>query len=124
MNEKKNLNDRIREIRDTLENATDVTAAMAHRFEYHIFHLGQSHRIGRAAHEDVMDLVGEWCLENAKAIIAGAPKPVYLFMDNVLSSVLEFNSFGYGKIAFKETSFMFGLHDQPVVEEELRVFTR
>ena len=56
--------------------------------------------------------------------VAGAPKPVYLFMDSVLSSVLEFSSFGYGKIAFKETSVMFGLHDQPVVEEELRVFTR
>ena len=69
------------EIRKILEDATDPVKAMAHRFEYHLFHAGTSHRIGRAAHQDIMDLIGMWCIENRLGIIKQAKAPVHIFME-------------------------------------------
>ena len=112
------------------QKAEMIRQGNAHRFEYHIFHAGETYRIGRAAHTDVMDLFGEWCIENRVAIVRGAahenglrPMPVYLFMDGTLWAVYQFDSLVVGRIQFRETSFVFGDHSKPIVEGELRAFT-
>ena len=111
------------------ERAEMIRQGNAHRFEYHVFHAGNMHRIGRAAHTDVMDLFGEWCIENRVAIVRGAahadglrPMPVYLFMDGTLWAVYQFESLVKGRIQFRETSFVFGDHSKPIFEGELRAF--
>ena len=111
------------------QKAEMIRQGNAHRFEYHVFHAGDTHRIGRAAHSDVMDLFGERFIENRVAIVNGAahangmrPMPVYLFMDGTLWGVYQFESLVKGRIQFRETSFLFGDHSNPVVEGELRAF--
>lgn len=109
-------------LRKAMEDATDPIAAMAHRFEYHIFHAGKVHRIGRAAHEDIIEMIGEWCVLNRNEIIKQAKAPIHVFMDGVLWMALEFKVYELGRIEFQETSVMFGLIQDAIVEEDFRVF--
>ena len=122
-----NKDDTSQTIREALENATDVTAAMAHRFEYHIFHAGDVHRIGRVTHEDIYPLIGEWV---GKRVRQGdgtglqlLAKKVHVFMDGNLWSVLELRSIVRGSAKFHETSVMFGLVHEAELLEELRALT-
>lgn len=113
-------------IRECLENATDINAALAHRFEYHIFHAGDVHRIGRVNHEDIYPLIGEWVgkrhstIDGQKLLLT---KPIHIFMDGRLWSVLELLSNENDRASFSETSIMFGLIHEAEVLEELRVLT-
>ena len=99
--------------------------AEGYRFEYHLFHAGVMYRIGRASHRDVMSLVGEWCRKNRMSIVTGMEGkcvPVYLFMNGVLSGVLEFQSLNRGRMVFRETLVFDGQHLSPIPMEDLRVF--
>ena len=110
------------------EKAEMIRKGNAHRFEYHVFHAGETHRIGRVAHEDLMDIFGEWCIENRAAIVRGAahahgmrPMPVYLFMDGSVWGVFQFKALIKGRIVFKEVSFFGSDHMRPIDAGE-RVF--
>ena len=119
-----NKDDTSQTIRECLENATDVNAALAHRFEYHIFHAGDVHRIGRVNHEDIYPLIGEWVGKRVRqgngAGMKLLGKPVHVFMDGNLWSVLEMKAIVRGGANFKETSIMFGLvHEAEVLEDRV-----
>jgi hypothetical protein len=112
-------------IRDLMDKF-DPVKAMAHRFEYHIFHAGDVHRIGRAAHDDIYQLIGEWIQNRLKT--QGGPeltatnKPFHVFMEGKLWSVLTFKGTENGNAYFEEVSTMFGMVEESEKEEELRVF--
>lgn len=114
-------------LRAALLEGTDINAAMAHRFEYHIFHAGDVHRIGRVTHEDIYPLIGEWV---GKRIRKGngtgmqlLAKPLHVFMDGNLWTVLNLKSIVRGSARFSETSIMFGLVHEAEVLNDLRVLT-
>jgi len=114
------------ELREILVAGLDPVKAMAHRFEYHIFHAGDVHRIGRAAHEDVYPLVGEWIRERLKtpggSALKAMEKPFHVFMDGKLWSVLTFRALEAGRAMFEEVSTSFGVVERSVKEDEFRVF--
>jgi len=114
------------DIRNILVAGLDPVKAMAHRFEYHIFHAGDVHRIGRAGHEDVYPLVGEWIRDRLKtpggSAMAIMEKPVHVFMEGKLWSVLTFQSMGRGRAVFEEVTTMFGVVESSQKEDDPRVF--
>lgn len=120
------LQKRIRDLTDHLKTQTaeELEQLKNHRFEYHIFHAGEVHRIGRASHDDIYDLVGEWIavrIHPANAVLL-KQFPVHVFQDGKLWSVLELRSHRRGQASFQETTVMFGIVGDAVVEKELRSF--
>lgn len=110
-------------IREALENATDVNAALAHRFEYHIFHAGEVHRIGRIDCRDVYSMIGEW-MKTAVRKPGGNSilmTPVFLFMDGTLWTVLKVQELYSGKAICTETSIPMGVVHRAIVEHDPRV---
>lgn len=103
----------------------DVAKAMNHRFEYHIFHAGESFRIGRASHHDFYDLIGEWVGKRIRQ--AGGHevlmKPVHVFLDGKLSTVLVLQGIGRGSATFQETSVFAGLVHEAEILDDLRILT-
>jgi hypothetical protein len=112
------------DLKNLLVAGLDPVKAMAHRFEYHIFHAGDVHRVGRAAHEDAYPLVGEWIRTRLKGDAGGemAKKPFHVFLDGKLWSVLTFKEMDGDKACFEEVSTMFGLVEDSEKEDDLRVF--
>lgn len=51
--------------------------------EYHVWFAGESHRIGRLRHEDIVPRFDEWCQEKNVGSQEDHP-PAYLFMDHKL----------------------------------------
>lgn len=118
------LREQIRDMIDRNTTPESIAAAMAHRFEYHIFHAGNVHRIGRAANEDIVGLIGEWCFENASKIIQTPEVPVHVFMDGKLWGAFTFKAMDARQMHFREVSIMFGMIEKAFIEEETRVFER
>jgi len=116
----------LEEIAAEILASVDTVAAMNHRFEYHIFHAGDVHRIGRVAISDLYDLVWEWVSEKMKepgAVGLTAMKlPFHVFMDGKLWGVLTFRDFKDGKARFDEVAVTFGAVDDAELLDELRAF--
>jgi len=108
-------------LKNLLVAGLDPVKAMAHRFEYHVFHAGDVHRIGRAAHADVYPLVGEW-MRTRKRDGGNMEKPFHVFLDGKLWSVLTFKEMDGDKACFEEVSTMFGLVEDSEKEDDLRIF--
>ncbi len=113
-----------KQIRSFMTTEQDITDALAYRFEYYVYHAGKSFRIGRVAHDDILDVLGEWCWKNARRIIEFPMQPVHVFMNGVLWKVLTFRSMSERQLVFHEVAVMFGIVDQAVEEEEGRVFVK
>lgn len=109
-------------------------AALAYRFEYHIFHAGEVHRIGRIDCRDIYSMIGEWmkgCLKDHTPTEIMA-SPIFLFMDGNLWTVLEAISVSQeypqsegapvtGKAVCTETSIPMGVVHRAIVEQDPRV---
>jgi len=103
----------------------DPVKALNHRFEYHIYHAGIVHRIGRVHYDDVWGLIGEWVGERLKDVVPSdlIQKPVHVFMDGSLWAVLKMQGYSKGMAIFEEVSIAFGLVHEAELLDEMRTLT-
>jgi len=103
----------------------DPVKALNHRFEYHIYHAGDAHRIGRVHYDDVWGLIGEWVGERLKDIQPTdlLEKPVHVFQDGSLWAVLKMQGYSRGMAIFEEVNVSFGLVHEAELLNEMRTLT-
>ena len=109
----------------------DQIAGIDLRPEFHLFHDGNCHRIGRCRPDDVFGIVGEWIHGQIKAKNGELFKrKIYLFrggnlwvtLRNPRSEEVEVDGFGYMDILFDEVRSLLGEPDRSVVEDEPKRF--
>ncbi len=107
----------------SLDITYDPMKAMNYRFEYHIFHAGKLHRIGRVTCDDIYPLIGEWIGEQIDASNTDViDYPIFVFMDHRLWAELTYKSSEKGRALFDEISILFGVVEDAIVGDEPRVF--